>query len=389
MKGGCFMKRSNPIRVNSQLIVALIFICLLFLSPGFTSQPNPVLAQAAGGSIPNRSDTGMLLSALDPAAFSKNLPSNRTSGVIPTNLTLSSYSSSTAIFYEYCIDDTNDNACTAPNSWENIGLSPSVNPPDLHFNTTYYWQVRATDSTGKTTYANYKPNSSGWWSFTTVFIPPEAFKKISPAETAVVRPGQPVTLTWESSRYANYYQYCFSINTTKACNNRNNWISTVNTTVILQPFSSNITIFWQVRAFNQVGPTPTYADNSTWRTFTTQVIPPYGFPKSFPGNAAIEVPTDLTLSWGSSTFAAGYEYCIDTTNGNACTETWTSTGTYRSINLTGLSNNATYYWQVRAVNPYYTIYADGGASPPGYYHRAHSSRSVQVTTHLGTLPVCL
>jgi hypothetical protein len=69
----------------------------------------------------------------------------------------------------------------------------------------------------------------------------------------------------------------------------------------------------------------------------------------------------LTLKWAASSGATSYWYCIDTTNDNTCTN-WVSNGTATSKALTGLSNNTTYYWQVKAVNSIGTTYANGSSS---------------------------
>jgi hypothetical protein len=86
--------------------------------------------------------------------------------------------------------------------------------------------------------------------------------------------------------------------------------------------------------------------------------PPGNFNKSAPANGATGQPANLTLSWGASSNATSYEYCIDTSNDNACT-TWTSTAASTSVGLSGLTP-ATYYWQVRANNALGTTNADGG-----------------------------
>jgi hypothetical protein len=79
----------------------------------------------------------------------------------PTNPTLSWGSSNGATSYEYCLDTTTDNACNA--TWISTAASTSVALSGLIPGTTYYWQVRARNSTG-VTYAN--GGSAAWFSFT-------------------------------------------------------------------------------------------------------------------------------------------------------------------------------------------------------------------------------
>jgi serine protease len=89
--------------------------------------------------------------------------------------------------------------------------------------------------------------------------------------------------------------------------------------------------------------------------------PPGAFAKSSPTNGAANQATSLSLSWGSSSGASSYEYCLDTTNNNACDGAWTSTGTATSASVSGLANSTTYYWQARAANVAGTTEADAGA----------------------------
>lgn len=78
---------------------------------------------------------------------------------------------------------------------------------------------------------------------------------------------------------------------------------------------------------------------------------PGAFNKTAPANNATgRSRTALTLSWGASTGATRYEYCVDTVNDNACNATWVSTGTARSVVIGGLGSRVVYFWQVRAVN---------------------------------------
>lgn len=89
--------------------------------------------------------------------------------------------------------------------------------------------------------------------------------------------------------------------------------------------------------------------------------PPGAFGKASPANGASNQATSLALSWGSSSGASSYEYCLDTTNNNACDTSWTSVGTATSANASGLANSTTYYWQARAVNATGNTEANAGA----------------------------
>jgi hypothetical protein len=104
----------------------------------------------------------------------------------------------------------------------------------------------------------------------------------------------------------------------------------------------------------------TLADGGAWWSFTTSGSPPGGFGKGTPANGANGVTSSPTLTWGASTGATGYEYCLDTTANAACDTSWTTAAT-ASAALGGLTPATTYSWQVRAVNGSGTTLADGGA----------------------------
>jgi hypothetical protein len=110
------------------------------------------------GTILKRSDV------VEPGAFGKTSPLDDAINQ-PTTLTLTWESSSGATEYEYCYDDSNDNACS---SWTTTGTSTNVEIPGLNNATTYYWHVRA-KNVGGTTYSN--GTSSSFWSFSTISAP--------------------------------------------------------------------------------------------------------------------------------------------------------------------------------------------------------------------------
>ena len=96
---------------------------------------------------------------------------------------------------------------------------------------------------------------------------------------------------------------------------------------------------------------------------TAGVSGPGAFNKISPVNGSAGM-SSLTLTWGASPNATGYEVCYDTSNDNACSS-WLSTGAVRSKLLSGLASGATYYWQVRAKNAGGLIYAN--ASPTAFW----------------------
>jgi hypothetical protein len=96
-----------------------------------------------------------------PGAFAKSKPGNAAKN-LNRPVTLIWTASAGAASYQYCIDRTNDNACTSPAAWTSAGTSTSVVVTTLAAKSTYYWQVRAVNATGNT-YAN----GTTWWRFAT------------------------------------------------------------------------------------------------------------------------------------------------------------------------------------------------------------------------------
>ncbi len=74
------------------------------------------------------------------------------------------------------------------------------------------------------------------------------------------------------------------------------------------------------------------------------------FSKLSPGNLAGNQSITPTLSWTTMPGATSYQYCIDTVNNGICDRTWINTGTKTSAAVTGLLQNTSYYWQVRAIS---------------------------------------
>ena len=173
-----------------------------------------------------------------------------------------------------------------------------------------------------------------------------AFTKTSPAAGATGTALAP-TLTWAPSTGASTYEYCLVVGLTTPCTT---WISTgAATSVALSGLGSNTLHSWQVRATDVASTATAEANVSLRYTFTTGTVAG-AFAKSAPANAATGIATTRSLTWGASTGATSYEYCIDLVVNNACDATWVSTGATRSATVGPLLGSTRYEWQVRARN---------------------------------------
>jgi hypothetical protein len=242
--------------------------------------------------------------------------------------------------------------------------------------TVYYWHARAVNTDG-TTYSN--GSSSAFYSFTTTSsnIPPGAFGKSTPTNGKTGVLPDP-TLYWGASTGATSYDYCYDTTNDNSCSN---WVSNgSNTSRKLNGLALNTTYYWHVRAINSYG--VTYSNGSStafWSLTTAQQVlkthlplilknytpppvqPPGAFNKDYPANGATGVGASPMLYWMGSAGATYYEYCIDTSNDNACA-LWVNNGNTLSKELSGLSAGTTYYWHVRATNSGGVTYSNGSES---------------------------
>ncbi len=188
---------------------------------------------------------------------------------------------------------------------------------------------------------------------------PSAFSKSSPNTLGKVSSTTP-TLSWATSSAATGYQYCIDTTNNNTCDS--SWISTgTATTAALSGLVNNTTYYWQVRATNNVGATD--ANSGTWWSFSVQLpTAPAAFNKTSPSNGKTnQSASGITLQWGASSGATGYEVCRDTVNNNSCDTSWVAVGNVTQVGSGSLTSRTTYYWQVRAVNSAGTTNANSGA----------------------------
>ena len=99
-------------------------------------------------------------------------------------------------------------------------------------------------------------------------------------------------------------------------------------------------------------------EGTSWVAWVGDTPAPFG--KSSPAHGSFDQPASPLLSWGTSSTAESYEYCLDASNNSLCNTSWISTSTSTSVPLGSLASG-TYSWQVRAINASGTTQANAGA----------------------------
>ncbi|MEY3990085.1 MAG: hypothetical protein RI985_1166 [Chloroflexota bacterium] len=93
---------------------------------------------------------------------------------------------------------------------------------------------------------------------------------------------------------------------------------------------------------------PTRTRTPKLPTRTPTPARPAVFNKAGPIKNAVNRPTRMMLTWGASSRAKSYEYCIGL-SATTCTP-WRNVGNVRSVTVSNLQRNKVYFWNVRAKN---------------------------------------
>jgi hypothetical protein len=136
------------------------------------------------------------------------------------------------------------------------------------------------------------------------------------------------------------------------------------TTYIVTGLADGTTYYFAVQSFDASGNASPLSQElfATTPAITENPPPaPGAFNKTSPSNDATGQPATVSLTWGPSSGATGYEYCYDTSNNNACDGSWVDVGGATTASLPGLAIGTSYYWQVRARNATGATMANSGA----------------------------
>jgi hypothetical protein len=188
------------------------------------------------------------------------------------------------------------------------------------------------------------------------FISPNTvpFDKTSPANhTSNLAASVPLVWNPYGGANLNHYRYCMDTVNNATCDASGGWTSVWSgTTVTVSSLVANTTYYWNVEAVLTDG-TKIQTNGGDWWYFTVGTVvsnPPSAFSKNLPSNAVAGQSATPTLTWGASTYATSYSYCVDTIINTTCDTNWVSTGTSTFVSLVGGLAPSTYYWQARATN---------------------------------------
>gem|GEM_PF-6040282 len=206
------------------------------------------------------------------------------------------------------------------------------------WSTTYFWRVRGRNAGG-----------AGPWSavrsFTTIVEAPGVPDVAEPVDGAT---GQAwtVTLSWVAAARAvtHDFQLATDQDFQTLVAQQAGLTSPEHTVTDLQAAT---TYFWRVRGVNEGG-------TGAWMpavSFTTIVAAPGATTLQLPGDAATDVSLPVVVQWDPAPGAASYDVEVATDAGFQQVVLATSTtGNESQAGVTGLDNDVTYFWRVRAVN---------------------------------------
>jgi len=276
-----------------------------------------------------------------PAAPTLVSPPDAATNVSIKPTTLTWNASSGAMSYQLQVSTSSTFSTTVVNQ-SGLGTT-SYATSGLVSNTTYFWRVNASNPAGTS------PFSSAW-QFTTVAAL-AAPTLIAPRDSATNVSTNPTTFTWNAPAGATSFQLQVSRSSTFR-DTVVNQSGISSTSYSITSLANGITYYWRVRASNAGGQSPF---SSTWR-FTT-IVAPLAPALVSPPNGATNIPASpITFTWNVSTGATSYQLQVSTNSSFSSTVVDRDTISNTSSSVTGLANDTTYYWRVRASNA-------GGTSP--------------------------
>jgi|GEM_PF-2374270 len=176
---------------------------------------------------------------------------------------------------------------------------------------------------------------------------PEAPQLVSPADQSSDLTAD-VSFVWNSVIFAGPYDFQIATDSdfTELVVDES---GIADTTITITELDLNLHYYWRVRATGIIGgPASDWSD--VWE-FETVGIPPAPALTS-PADGSEDQPTSITFEWGESAGAETYQLQVATVDDFSSTFANVTDIQNTEYEITGLDNDRTYYWRVRAKNEF-------------------------------------
>ncbi len=235
----------------------------------------------------------------------------------------------------YCLKIASDNTMTTYIVDECGLASTSYSLSELDYGTSYYWQVKAANTT----------DSSDWTvarSFTTIPAPPAAPILSVPQDEAEV-PSLTPSVSWDVVPSALSYTVEVCTSETFSENVISREVS-VNE-IALAELVNGRTYYWRVFAENNTG---TSEPSTVW-SFKTAVLPPAPA-LAFPGDDSTGIAIPAVLSWDEISDAASYQIQVSADQDFTNIIVDSAEMEMTTLETDVLDYSTEYFWRVRVMN---------------------------------------
>lgn len=232
-------------------------------------------------------------------------------------------------FYDYQADTSP--GFNSPNLQQGSVSASQVNLANCLFGQVYYWRARARHSVDTMEWS--QP-----WSMTIV----DQLTQVSPANSATAVSVNPL-IDWSPLAGISSYEMCLD-DDLQFGSSQCFLIGSGSSQQSVSGLAYGETYYWKVRAIHSL-------DTSAWSpiwSFTTSFQLTTGPVLNSPADLSTNLPTAITLDWGSVAGALTYQWQVAENNQfvNAIFGTTSSL----TAAVSGLQNSTIYFWRVRANN---------------------------------------
>ena len=289
-----------------------------------------------------------------PSAFTLLSPENAdTCWTLDTTLVWGS-SSDPDPYNTVCYDVWLDTLATLETKWQVADsiADTSLSISDLDDDQKYYWKVRATDT-----------NTQGTWSSTTnyfrTYLPeaPTGFTYASPSNGAIFQ-SDTVAVTWHPASDpdpGDALEYQVQWSTDPEFASFASLVTTDTVANLTHDLPDDSTLYWRVKSYDTFGLDSWGEDSSAWNFNVNIYDTPLAFTLLDPSVGDTCWTLDTTLTWQQTTDPDPYDtplfdVWLDTLADLSTAQLVADNVADTSYALTGLLDDHTYYWIVRATD---------------------------------------